>query len=480
MISKRVTIYDIARQLGISPSTVTRAINGKAGVSDELRARIVETAAQMGYRTNRIAKSLTRDTMRIAVVVIDRMASFHPVILEGARRAAEELADFNVEGEYVLLSRENLRHNTIAELNRLADEGVKGIIFTPNPHYRFDEIIAELTRRGVAVGTVISPSENPDITVSVSLDGIRAGRLAADLFHVNGLQWGDEVLVQVAYCGICATDYDNFRGETSFAKNGDLKYPLRFGHEWSGVVREVGCDVKDFAPGDKVIGDGKVTCTVCENCRAGRWYDCLNIRAVGTVKNHWPGGMAEYILMPARNVFKVADHVSLKEAALCEPVTIAMNGMRETDLTGKTVLVIGSGPIGMGGVTAAKVMGAKRIICAARKQNKLQRAMEMGATDVINTAETNIYEELLKITGGRKADFVLETSGCAEYVEHMLDLVINMGTMSLVGFYDRPLSGFNLDNFAFAKVTLRGSSGAREYTPIVLGLLNEGKIRLLP
>ena len=258
MISKRVTIYDIARQLGISPSTVTRAINGKAGVSDELRARIVETAAQMGYRTNRIAKSLTRDTMRIAVVVIDRMASFHPVILEGARRAAEELADFNVEGEYVLLSRENLRHNTIAELNRLADEGVKGIIFTPNPHYQFDEIIAELTRRGVAVGTVISPSENPDITVSVSPDGIRAGRLAADLFHVNGLQWGDEVLVQVAYCGICATDYDNFRGETSFAKNGDLKYPLRFGHEWSGVVREVGCDVKDFAPGDKVIGSGPI------------------------------------------------------------------------------------------------------------------------------------------------------------------------------------------------------------------------------
>ncbi|MBQ8506670.1 MAG: alcohol dehydrogenase catalytic domain-containing protein [Clostridia bacterium] len=290
----------------------------------------------------------------------------------------------------------------------------------------------------------------------------------------------DQVLIQVAYCGICATDYDNFRGETSFAKNGDLKYPLRFGHEWSGIVRAVGSEVKDFAAGDKVIGDGKVTCTECENCRAGRWYDCMNLRAVGTVKNHWPGGMAEYALMPARNVFKVAEHVSLKEAALCEPVTIAMNGMRETDLSGKTVLVIGSGPIGLGGVTAAKALGAKRIICAARKQGKLQRALEMGATDTINTTEGSIYEQLLAVNDGKKADFVLETSGCAEYVERMLDLVANMGTMSLVGFYDRPLGNFNLDNFAFAKVTLRGSSGAREFTPIVLNLLNEGKIRLLP
>ncbi|MBQ8506669.1 MAG: LacI family DNA-binding transcriptional regulator [Clostridia bacterium] len=199
MINKRITIYDIARELNVSPSTVTRAINGKAGVSDELRARIVETANRLGYRTNRIAKSLTRDTLRIAVVVIDRMASFHPVILDGARRAAEELADFNVEGEYVLLPRENLRGNTIAELTRLADAGVDGIIFTPNPHYGFEEIIAELTRRGVAVGTVISSSDNPDIMVSVSPDGVRAGRLAADLFHTCGISAGDEVLVALGF-----------------------------------------------------------------------------------------------------------------------------------------------------------------------------------------------------------------------------------------------------------------------------------------
>lgn len=281
MISKRVTIYDIARQLGISPSTVTRAINGKAGVSDELRARIVETAAQMGYRTNRIAKSLTRDTMRIAVVVIDRMASFHPVILEGARRAAEELADFNVEGEYVLLSRENLRHNTIAELNRLADEGVKGIIFTPNPHYQFDEIIAELTRRGVAVGTVISPSENPDITVSVSPDGIRAGRLAADLFHVNGLQWGDEVLVALGFNSLaihknCARGFHEQNSRYGFHIVGEFQH-----YDDPNMAYQLTRHYLTEMPGIKGIYCATgVTAPVCRAiCHMGREKD---VRVIGT------------------------------------------------------------------------------------------------------------------------------------------------------------------------------------------------------
>ena len=290
----------------------------------------------------------------------------------------------------------------------------------------------------------------------------------------------EEVLIKVAYCGICATDYDNFRGTTSFAKNGDLIYPLRFGHEWSGVITEIGGDVKDFVIGDKVIGDGKVTCGVCENCKAGRWYDCQDLRSVGTVKNHWPGAMAEYILMPARNVFKVSAGTSLKEAAMCEPVIIAMNGFRECAIKDRTVLVIGSGPIGLGGVISAKVLGAKRIICAARKQSKLEIAMKLGATEVINTTEKSLYEEILRLNDGNKVDFCLETSGCAEYVENIMQIVANMGTMSMVGFYDRPVQNFGLDEMVFGKVTLRGSSGSREHTPIVANLLSERKINLMP
>ena len=290
----------------------------------------------------------------------------------------------------------------------------------------------------------------------------------------------DQVLIKVAYCGVCATDYDNFVGQTSFARNGFLRYPLRFGHEWSGVVCQVGADVHTFKVGDRVIGDGKVTCGVCENCRKGQWYNCLNLRAVGTVHDHWPGGMAEYILMPARNVFPLGDHVTLKEAALLEPVTIAMNGFRQEDLTGKTVLVIGSGAIGLGGVTAARALGAGRVICAGRKQFKLDRALEMGATDVIDTTKAPLKDQLLAVNGGKRADFVLETSGNTQYVEDCLDYVEKMGVFSMVAFYDRPLNNFNLDDMIFAKITLRGASGSQQYMPVALDLLNRGKIHLMP
>lgn len=289
-----------------------------------------------------------------------------------------------------------------------------------------------------------------------------------------------QILIKVAYCGICATDYDNFRGTTSFARNGELRYPLRFGHEWAGVVCAVGEGVTEYAIGDKVIGDGKITCGVCENCRAGRWYNCLNLRAIGTVHDHWPGGMAEYILMPVRNTFKLGADISLREGALCEPVTIAMNGLRESNIEGATVMVIGSGAIGLGGVAAAKAKGAKRIICVGRKQSKLDRALQMGATDVINTSRGSLKEQLLQINDGRKAQFVLETSGCTDYVEQCLDLVEKMGTMSMVGFYDRPLTGFQLDPFVYNKLTLRGASGSQQHTPIVVDLLNRHKLSLLP
>lgn len=290
----------------------------------------------------------------------------------------------------------------------------------------------------------------------------------------------DQVLVKVAYCGLCATDYDNYTGATSFAKEGQLKYPLRFGHEWSGVIVEVGSDVKDFQVGDKVIGDGKVTCNVCENCKQGKWYDCMDLRAVGTVKDHWPGAMAEYILMPARNVFKIASDVSLREAAVAEPFIIAMNGLRETDLEGKIVLVIGSGPIGLGGIIAAKVKGAKYIICAARSESKLQKALDVGATHIINIVKDNLQQKLFEITGGKKADFVLEASGCVDYVENCTDYVANMGTMAMVAFYDRAPDKLNLDTIVFGKITLRGCSGAREYTPIVADLLSQHVVNLAP
>ena len=110
------------------------------------------------------------------------------------------------------------------------------------------------------------------------------------------------VLVKVSRAGICATDYAIYSGECSFVKDGSIKYPVRFGHEWSGVVEEVGCDVKSFKPGDLVISDSGVACGHCEACQKGDFADCQQAKSVGTI-NTWDGCFAEYMLMPDREIF---------------------------------------------------------------------------------------------------------------------------------------------------------------------------------
>ena len=128
MSGKRTTIYDIAAEFKVSASTITRALNGKAGVSEELRRQIVRRATELGYRTNRLAKSLTRGKIKIGMIINNRFPEFHTQVAEGARRAAKELADFNVEGEVVLLPRADLYKRVTQEARRMADEGFDGII----------------------------------------------------------------------------------------------------------------------------------------------------------------------------------------------------------------------------------------------------------------------------------------------------------------------------------------------------------------
>ena len=199
MSEKRTTIYDIAEEFKVSASTITRALNGKAGVSEELRQQIINRASEMGYRTNRIAKSLTRGKIKIGMIINNRFPAFHGIVVEGAKKAAEELADFNVEGDFVLLPRPDLRKNVVREAKRMADEGYNGIIFVPSGHFQYDDFVDELVSRNITVGTVIVAGNTPNITFSVYPNSQRAGMLAADLFNMNGMQRGDECLVAIGF-----------------------------------------------------------------------------------------------------------------------------------------------------------------------------------------------------------------------------------------------------------------------------------------
>lgn len=194
-----------------------------------------------------------------------------------------------------------------------------------------------------------------------------------------------EVLCQVVRCGVCGTDASIFTGEASFVKQGLVPFPMTPGHEWSGVVTAVGAEVDRFQVGDRVVGDDEVSCGSCPECRQGNHYECRRLRAVGTIQA-WDGAYAEYIVMPQRHLFAVPQGVDFDNAALAEPAANAFNCVRQAGVTtGSTVLVHGTGPVGLMAVRLAKVAGAARVLVSGRRQWKLEVARRLGADVTVDT-----------------------------------------------------------------------------------------------
>ncbi|NLZ54768.1 MAG: alcohol dehydrogenase catalytic domain-containing protein [Thermoanaerobacteraceae bacterium] len=246
----------------------------------------------------------------------------------------------------------------------------------------------------------------------------------------------NDVLVKVAYCGICATDLAILSGETSFVRDGLIKYPVRIGHEWSGVVADVGENVKDIKVGDRVVTDTAVSCGECVCCLKGDYQSCENIKSVGTV-NCWDGAFAEYMLMPRRHVFKLPDSLGLMEAALVEPAGIALSGVDKCDLSlDKDVLIIGTGDIGLAAVAIAKSKGARKVFLSGRKAFKLEKGQQMGADAVVNVTNEDLKDFIMKNTEGKGVDVIIETSGNIKVINQCMELVKNSATIVLIGFYE--------------------------------------------
>lgn len=291
---------------------------------------------------------------------------------------------------------------------------------------------------------------------------------------------GDEVLVRVAYSGICATDYEILGGEMTLVKEGKIRYPVRFGHEWSGVVEKIGPDVTDFKVGDHVISDPAVTCGKCEACREGRWADCPDAKSVGTV-NCWDGSFAEYMYFPQRHLFKLPDGMKLKDAALIEPSCIALEGLKKCrDLKGKTALIVGTGAIGMTAVAMSRSFGPAKVILAGRTDEKLEIGKQLGADATINVKKESLEARIMQETGGRGADFVLETSGNIETVKQCVLLAANGGTVAFIGFYDHTIDGFPIDAIVSRELTVSGVMGHYGTPAQVIRVLEEHKPNMRP
>ncbi len=271
---------------------------------------------------------------------------------------------------------------------------------------------------------------------------------------------GDQVLARVCYCGICGTDYALFSGNSSFIRNRQATYPIRLGHEWSGVVAAVGPAVTRLRVGDRVVGDNYVSCGECPACLRKDYNFCTGRHHVGTIDPCWPGAFAEYFLAPERHVYRLGDNISLREAALCEPLSVAWGGVKKMNVTGDSVVaVIGTGSIGMAAAALARYRGAGSVYLIGRNRWKLERALQLGITGTICSEDGDAEAQLLALTGGRHADFVVECSGNPDTVSEALSLTAQKATVALIGFYEKKLDGLDIDRLVSHEVTLVGIMG---------------------
>ena len=240
----------------------------------------------------------------------------------------------------------------------------------------------------------------------------------------------DDVLVEIEYVGICGSDMLFFEHGRIGAKI--ARPPFILGHEAAGTVRQVGANVTRVKPGDRVAIEPGVPCGKCRLCLSGRYNICKALTFTGTPPVN--GLYRKYVAHPADWVHLLPEGVSTRDGALIEPLAVGVHAVRTggVDL-GKTVLILGAGCIGLMSLFAARQLGAKRILVADLYRNRLDKAAELGADELICASESDTMEEALRLTGGEGADVVLETAGSPKTAYQAAKLVGRGGTVVQVG-----------------------------------------------
>ncbi|WP_263410649.1 galactitol-1-phosphate 5-dehydrogenase [Terriglobus tenax] len=288
---------------------------------------------------------------------------------------------------------------------------------------------------------------------------------------------GDEVLIQVAACGICGSDVHGYDGGS-----GRRIPPIVMGHEAAGVIAAVGSQVQGYQPGDRVTFDSTVYCGQCDFCRRGEVNLCDNRQVMGVscgdYRRH--GAFAEFVAVPARILYKLPSGFPFEEAAMLEAVAVALHGVRVSQLKpGDSALVIGAGMIGLLTAQAARAAGARSVTIADVDAARLQMAVDVGIPDTLHLSGNDLVAEILRRTHNVGVDVVLEAVGRAETVVASIECVRRGGTVGLIGNI-QPEVPLPLQRVVTREVRLQGScASAGEYADAIR-LMSEGAITVKP
>ncbi len=238
----------------------------------------------------------------------------------------------------------------------------------------------------------------------------------------------NDVLIQVARTAICGTDMHIYEWDDWASKT--IPIPMAVGHEFSGVIVETGIEVKGYEAGDRVSAEGHITCGVCRNCRAGRRHLCRNAIGVGVNR---AGAFAEYIAVPAFNVFKLPEVISDDMAAILDPLGNATHTALSFDLVGEDVLITGAGPIGIMAVAIARFAGARHIVITDINDYRLGLAKKMGASVALNVTDGSIDAVMQDLGMTEGFDVGMEMSGNPAAFRDLLRTMHHGGKVALLG-----------------------------------------------
>lgn len=282
----------------------------------------------------------------------------------------------------------------------------------------------------------------------------------------------EDVLIEVKACGICGSDVHGMDGST-----GRRRPPIIMGHEASGVIADVGANVKEWKEGDRVTFDSTVYCGQCRFCKRGQINLCDNRRVLGVSCDEYrqDGAFAEYVAVPHRILYRLPNGVTFEQAAMVEPVSVALHAVKRAGVSnGETAVVVGAGMIGLFVVQCLQACGCGRMIAVDIEQDKLDLARKLGADVVLRTDVCDVVSEVERLTGDG-ADSAFEVVGITPTIQTAAKCLRKGGRLVLVGNVS-PNVNLPLQVVVTREITAYGSCASSGEYPECLDLIAAGKV----
>lgn len=270
-----------------------------------------------------------------------------------------------------------------------------------------------------------------------------------------------DVLIKIKKTAICGTDLHIYNWDAWAQKT--IPVPMHVGHEFMGEVAALGADVKGLAVGDRVSGEGHLVCGHCRNCRGDRTHLCRNTVGVGVNR---PGAFAEYLAIPAFNVFKVPADIPDELVSIFDPFGNAVHTALSFNLVGEDVLITGAGPIGIMAAAVCRHVGARHVVITDINPYRLSLAKQFGVSDAVNMSDCQDVAQMAeKLRGVMKKlgmtegfDVGLEMSGHAQAINAMIEVMNTGGRLALLGISGKSVA-IDWDKVVFRGLTLKGIYG---------------------